>query len=293
MAVTVPLGVPLFALAFLSFGGVESVSSLSIPELAWMALAGVVHFVIGRYGNYRATRALGATLSSPITQLSVPISLLLALIYLGETLTPLKFAGFVLVMVGPLLAMRRCVGAKAVRTQSGFKPRYGEGIFWGAVCALGYGASPLFIVKGLGADGGLVESLAGGFVSYTAAAIVIIVIVFSVGGASFMRQIDHPAGKWFLVSGVLVFVSQMFRYMALSVAPVSIVVPIQRLSVIFRVVFSWLLNRDHEVFGFAVLLGIALSLVGAIGLTLSADMVASILPLEWASFLTLKWPNMR
>jgi uncharacterized membrane protein len=290
MAITVPLGMPLFALACLPFGGFQSIAELSLPGWAWMALAGVVHFVIGRYGNYRATHALGATLSSPIQQLSVPIALVLALIFLDEVMTPLRLAGFLLVMAGPLVAVRNHNGPQPDPDRPGFQPRYADGILWGAVSALAYGSSPLFIMMGLGADGGLVDSLAGGFISYSAATIVIIVLILFAGGRVFMRQLDHTAGKWFLVSGILVFLSQMFRYMALAVAPVSVVVPIQRLSVVFRVIFSWIFNRDHEVFGFAVLLGIAMSLVGAVALTLSTDIVASLLPTRWASFLTIEWP---
>ena len=290
MAITVPLGVPLFALACLPFGGFQALADMSMPGWAWMALAGVVHFVVGRYGNYRATHALGATLSSPIQQLSVPISLVLALVFLDEFMTPLRIAGFVLVMAGPLVAVRNRNGNDKKPDRSGFQPRYGEGILWGGVCALGYGSSPLFIMKGLGSEGGLVDSLAGGFVSYSTATIVILVLILLAGGLAFMRDLDRTARKWFLVSGVFVFLSQMFRYMALAVAPVSVVVPIQRLSVVFRVIFGWIFNRDHEVFNFSVLLGIAMSLVGAIALTLSTDIVISLLPAEWSSFLTIEWP---
>jgi drug/metabolite transporter (DMT)-like permease len=289
MAITVPLGVPLFALACLPFGGLQALGEMSAPGWAWMALAGVIHFVIGRYGNYRATHALGATLSSPIQQLSVPVALVLALVFLDEVMTPLRLAGFVLVMAGPLVAVRNR-DSNEKSNDTGFQPRYGEGILWGGVAAFGYGSSPLFIVKGLGTDGGLVDSLAGGFISYSAATIVIVVLILFAGGIAFLRVLDRTAGKWFLASGVFVFLSQMFRYMALAVAPVSVVVPIQRLSVVFRVIFSWMINRDHEVFGVTVLTGIAMSLVGAIALTLSADLVVSLLPPGWASFLTAEWP---
>ena len=60
LAITVPLGVPLFALAYVAFGGLQSPSSLSYSGWVWFALAGVVHFAFGRYGNYRAMRAVGA-----------------------------------------------------------------------------------------------------------------------------------------------------------------------------------------------------------------------------------------
>ncbi len=290
MAITVPLGVPLFLLANVFVGGLDSLARFSLPSWAWLALAGVIHFVIGRYGNYRATRALGATLSTPMHQLSVPIALALALIFLDEVLTPLRLIGFVLVMTGPLVAVRGQHNKKKRNKNSDFHPHLGEGILWGAVCAVGYGSSPLFIVKGLGPDRGLVDSLAAGLVSYTAAAIIVAVAVTIAGGIAFMRGLDRTARNWFAVSGVFVFVSQMFRYMALSVAPVTVVVPIQRLSVVFRVIFGWIINRDHEVITAKVLAGIAISLVGVFALTLSTDIVLSLVSTEWAEILTLEWP---
>lgn len=288
MAITVPLGVPLFALACLVTGGFHSLSNMSGQSWIWMSLAGVVHFVVGRYGNYRATRALGATLSSPIQQLSVPISLVLAIIFLGEVMTPLRLAGFVLVMTGPLVAVRSQGSPKL--SNSKFEPHIAEGTLWGAVCAIGYGASPLFIMKGLGTGGGMIDSLAGGFVSYLAATVVVILLVVFAGGRAFLRVLDRDARKWFALSGLFVFLSQLFRYLALSVAPVSVVVPIQRLSVVFRVIFSWYMNRDHEVFTASALTGIALSLLGAMALSLSTDLVVSLLPSNWASYLNTTWP---
>lgn len=289
MAITVPMGVPLFLIACALAGSFDYLLRFSLPSWLWLALAGVVHFVIGRYGNYRATRALGATLSGPLHQLSVPVALVLALIFLDEVMTPLRVIGFMLVMIGPLVAVRGHRRKKSDSEQS-FEPQIGEGVFWSVVCAIAYGSSPLFIVKGLGADRNLTESLAAGLVSYTAAAVIVVIIVATAGGRAFMGSLDPTARKWFAVSGAFVFVSQMFRYMALAVAPVTVVVPIQRLSVVFRVIFSWLLNRDHEILTARVLIGIAISFVGAIALTLSADVVASLLPVRWSEFLTIEWP---
>lgn len=287
MAITVPLGVPLFLLATFIVGDINSLAGFSLPSWAWLALAGLVHFVIGRYGNYRATRALGTTLSSPMHQLSVPIALALALIFLDEVMTPLRLIGFVLVMLGPLVAVR---GQSKKKNGKDFQPQLGEGIFWGIICAVGYGSSPLFIIKGLGPERALVDSVAAGLISYSAAAIIVTIAVIFAGGIAFMRDLDKTARNWFAVSGFFVFVSQMLRYMALAVAPVTVVVPIQRLSVVFRVIFSWALNRDHEVLTAKVFAGIAISLLGAFALTLSTDIVLAVLPVEWAEILNLEWP---
>ena len=262
LAITVPLGVPLFALAYVAFGGLQSPPSLSYPAWAWFALAGVVHFTIGRYGNYRATRALGATLSAPLQQISIPVSLILAMYFLDETLTVLKLVGILLVLVGPVVATLKPAGVK-VAAPSGFQPAYREGVTWGVVGAVAYGVSPLMIVKGLGSDPTLTDGIAGGLISYTAAAIVILSAVQAAGGRSFIKQLDRTAGKWFLLSSVLIFLSQMLRYIALTIAPISVVVPIQRTSIVFRVVFGWIFNREHEVFGSRLLVGIAMSLIGA------------------------------
>ena len=287
MVITVPIGVPLFALASLVFGGFDSLRTFSSETWLWMIGAGVIHFVIGRYGNYRATRALGATLSAPIQQMTVPISLGLAVIFLDETLTPLRFIGFVMIMVGPAIMM----GKKGERAKSGFTPSYLEGTFWGMVCAIGYGASPIFIAMGLGAaSSSLPDSLAGGLVSYLAAAVVVLILAMGAGGWKMMATLDPTAARWFLLSGVFVFISQMFRYMSLAVAPVSVVVPIQRLSAVFRILFAWLLNRDHEIINRRVLLGFAVSFGGAMALSLSTEFVVALLPVEWQGWFSLSWP---
>ena len=290
LAITVPLGVPLFALAYVAFGGLQSPSSLSYSSWVWFALAGVVHFAFGRYGNYRAMRAVGAAQAAPMQQISIPVSIGLALFFLDETLSMLRLAGILLVIIGPMVAILGPAGDSVVATPVGFRPAYREGFFWGTAGAIAYGVSPLLIIKGLGSNSGLTDILAGGLISYSAAAIVILAVVLAVGGRSFLRQLDRKAGKWFLLSTVLVFLSQICRYMALAIAPVSVVVPIQRMSIIFRVIFGWIFNREHEVFGSRLLLGMAMSLIGAITLTLSTEFVQLILPSKWASFLALEWP---
>ncbi len=141
MAITVPLGIPIFAGFALALGGFEAVKSWEVSAWVWMAAAGVTHFVIGRYGNYRATQALGGTLSTPIQQLSILVSLFLAFIFLEETLNTVNVLGLLLVMMGPMLVIRRRSTVTKAGKAKG-EPEFGAGILWGCVCAVGYGASP-------------------------------------------------------------------------------------------------------------------------------------------------------
>src|SRR5262245_16185478 len=106
MAITVPIGVPLFFLAALLTGRLGDVLTFSAQGYVALALAGILHFVWGRYCNYRATRAIGTNLVAPVQQFNLLVTLVLAIWLLGEYLTPLKILGIALILVGPTLTMQ-------------------------------------------------------------------------------------------------------------------------------------------------------------------------------------------
>ena len=277
MTITVLVGVPAFALAGLLLGGLPALRAMPLESLCWMASAGVVHFVVGRYSDYRATQALGAALSTPVQQCSVAVSLLLAVVLFGETLTAQKLVGLGLMLAGPLaLVSRRRSGAAAVAGKV-FHPAYGPGLFWGTACALCYGSSPLLISMGLAAGRNTATAVAGGFVSNSAAALVVAGMVLASGGLRWLRGFDREARRWFFLSGGLVAISQILLYSALALAPVAVVVPLQRLSVMFRVIFSGLFNRDAEIFDRRVIVGLIVSLLGALAISTDTALLREIL----------------
>jgi drug/metabolite transporter (DMT)-like permease len=291
LAITVPAGVPLFALGCLLFGAFGAFFGMSLEAWAWFSAAGVIHFVVGRYGNYRATRALGAAQSGPIQQVALLVSLGLAMVFLGEHLTTLSTFGIVLILTGPIIIVRSAASKGEVRTRAGQKLNYVEGYFWSLVCAAGFGSSPLLIKFGL-EGGGVQESIAGGLASYIAATVVIVLIILIPRNIVHVRSLDIRTAGWFTATGILVFISQMLLYMALALAPVSVVAAVQRTALVFRVIFSWMLNRDHEVLGVSAILGIAVSALGVMAVTINVDMLLDLVPLPaaFADILRLTWP---
>ena len=290
MAITVPLGVPMFAVFAAFMGGYGALMDWSLAAWMWMIAAGVVHFVVGRYGNYRATQALGSTLSTPVQQLSIVISLVLGFVFLGETINTVNLLGVVLVMVGPVIMVRRKRQSRAAAEAKGFAPDYLAGTVWGMICALGYGASPLFISLGLGEAGTLADSAAGVLVSYVAASLVVGVLVMAAGGRSYMSGLGRSSMGWFVLSAVFVALSQLFRYLALAVAPIAVVVPIQRLSVVFRLIFNAIINREHEVFDRWVVVSILIAVLGAIALVMDTQTLLGLFGLGGAGSIWLIEP---
>jgi uncharacterized membrane protein len=283
LSISVPLGVPMFLLGAIVTGSLGFFLEFSAKAYFYFALAGILHFAWGRYCNYRAVKAIGSNLAGPLQESSVLIALAFAVFLLGETLTGLKIVGILLVLGGPLVVVEVSKKArkKAADSKRTFTPLYAEGYLFAGLSALGYGCSPILIRSAI-ENSGPGASLAGGTISYLAASIVVFAVILATGNMRDVKNVERENSKWFLFAGLLVGVSQMLRYLALSVAPVTVVTPIQRLSLIFRMIFGWLMNREHEVFTWRLVAGTMISLVGAILLSLSVESVASwtFLP-EW------------
>lgn len=292
MAITVPMGVALFAVACVIGGSLALVASFSWPAYACFAMAGFLHFVFGRYCNYRAIAAIGTNLASPIQQLEVLVTLGLALIFLGERLTPVMIFAIALLVLGPAIATRMERGGSSGAKSHTFEPRYAEGYTYAFLTIFGYGSSPIFVRAGLEGLGTIGHSLAGGLVSYVTATAIVALLVFATGQVRHVQMVDREASRWFLFAGLLVFLSQMFRYMALALVPVSVVAPIMRIQTLFRIYFSWLIARQHEVFDAGVIVGTVISMIGAILLTLQVESWLLTLGLpDWLrDMLAWRWP---
>ncbi len=292
LVISMPMGIPMFWLAAWIGGAAGEVFNFSGRSMLYLSAAGIVHFVAGRYCNYRAVKAIGSNLVGPLQETNMLLALGLAVIFLGERLSVLKLIGIALVMVGPALI---AVGNKKSNTVKagggGFQPVYAEGYFYGILSVFFYGVSPVLVR--LAVEGrSMGASQAGGVIAYTAATIVTALVLFWPGALRHSMAVSGEAAKWFTWAGFSVGAAHMLRFMALAIAPVSVVAPIQRLSIIMRVMFGWLLNREHEIFSKRMYAATAISLVGALFLSIDSRWIITTLAApDWlANLLLWTWP---
>jgi drug/metabolite transporter (DMT)-like permease len=296
LAVTVPIGVPIFLLAVLATGNLATLSGFSAGAIALLALAGVLHFVVGRYGNFRAAQAIGNNLSAPVIQLGLVVSLACAILVLKEVLTPLRILGIALLALGPVL-MRNAELPEATAVAAPdaalpkFVPRYAEGYAFALVAAAVYGTTPVLIRLGVVA-GDLGSGLVGGLISYAAAALAVALLLLWPGRLRHALAITPQSLKWFTYSGISVCIAQMFVYMAFTVAPVSVVMPVLQLHLALRFWLARVLNPQHELFGSRMLLATAVSLLGALAISLDSEFFLSLiaLPPPVAAVVRWHWP---
>jgi uncharacterized membrane protein len=271
MAITVPLGVPVTLLAAWVSGQLYQLDDLSRRGVLFLAAAGVLQYSFARYWNYRATAALGSVGAGPVQQLQMWVAVMMAVVLLDETLTPLKLLGMSLIFVSPLIIAvsirrRNKRHAKQADTdQPIFKPQILMGYVSAMIAALAYGASPVLIRSGLE---GTNLGIAGALIAYSCATLVFALFSSLVPGQiRHIRQTDRRAVSWYALAGLVVSVAQSLYFMALSLAPVTVVAPIHQFSLIARVCAGYVINRQHEVLTPTVILGVLLSLIGTVILT--------------------------
>jgi drug/metabolite transporter (DMT)-like permease len=274
MAITIPIGVVGFLVAALASGEIVRLAAFPPAAVAWMAGVGLVHFIFGRYCNYRANQEAGSNLTAPVVQLQVIVTLVLAVAILREPCTVLQAIGGLLILAGsfvtqrqPPRARRTGVAGAAVRPPV-FAPRHLAGYLFAALAALGYGTTPIMARIAL-EHTGPASGITGGLIAYGAAMLFIALALLWPPLRRNVMTLKRENVRWFVYSGVFVALAQGFFYSAVAVAPVMLVMAILQLSLVFRLIFATWLTPDHEVFGPIVLTGAAISTIGS--LTVAID----------------------
>lgn len=289
MALTVPIGGLSFLAMAAGVGELPQVFVFPAVSLAWLVGQGVVHFVLGRYCNYKSNQLMGVNLSGPVVQLQVPVAMLLAVATLHERFTVLQAIGSALMLGGSFTTQRNSEKpsgkepgknepGKKLPGKPGFAPSVISGYGFGFGAALCYGSSPLMAREAfLHAPGA--STLAGGCIAYGAATLFFALIVLKPGSWRDITSMKRENLPWFLASAVLVAVSQAFVYASLAMAPLMVVTPILQLALVFRLFLSRWINPDQEVTNLAVYLGAATAVVGSILVSLDTDDLTALLDL--------------
>ena len=290
VAISCIVALPMFLLALSPFGIGETMAGFGRQSIVLLSIAGIIHFAAARYANYRAARAMGANLVGPVQNYSLVITLVLAVFWLGEAVTALRVVGVAMIVIGPMLVRRadQPPPSPSAAGVTSFEPNYREGYFFAILCAVGYGVSPILIGMALPART-LSNGIAAGLISHLAATVLILLPLLMPAQWPALRVMDWVATRWFVLSGLSVSLSQLFRYMAFALAPIAVATSILQLHLMFRVHFSRLLNPHHEVFDGGMIAGTAISLLGAVVLSVSADTLIRMLSLPGPLAAVLGW----
>ena len=289
--ITVLLGVPFGLAAVLATGQILNFGLISLNGYLLLSGAGIVHFGIGRYCNYRGIAAIGASRAVTVQAVAVPYSILMAVVLLGERPTLLMYLAIALILIGPSLMIERRPKRPAASSSSSPQPsssspqgtqgapagggesprveiRQLEGYVFSLLAALAYGTSPI-LIRAAVQDGSGTAAI-GTFVAYVAASAVLTAGLALPAQRELVHAINFRYMRLFGGAGFSVFLAQLLRFFALSLADVSIVNPLMRTVGVFTLILSYLLNRRLEQITLGVVLGVLVSFGGAVLLIIGA-----------------------
>jgi drug/metabolite transporter (DMT)-like permease len=283
IVVSIPVGLLCFLAVALLTGTFQNLGRFTAATLASLSAAGVIHFVLGRYCNFRASQAAGVNLTAPVMQLNAVVTLVLAVVVLGEPCTMLQVAGSILMVAGSLVTQRASQPATASKPHdiSAFRPRIAVGFFFASIAALVYGTSPIIVRQALH-DGEPLSGVAGGSIAYAGATVAVALGLFIPTLRRNVMKVTGENARWFVYSGIFVAAAQGFLYSALAVAPIMLVIPLLQLSLVLRLLLALLLNPHHEVFGVLVVIGSIVSIAGACAVSIDTNLILQALPIPEA-----------
>lgn len=189
----------------------------------------------------------------PVDKSSVILTMLLAFLFLQEPITPFGGIGVVLIAAGTFLMIeKKDVEQKEDQKKSWFLYAAGSAIF----------ASLTSILGKIGISG--VESNLGTAIRTAVVLLMAWVMVFVAGKAGEVRKIPKNELGFICLSGIATGASWLCYYRALQDGLASIVVPIDKLSILVTVAFSYFVF--HERLSKKSAIGLVLIIAGTLAM---------------------------
>ena len=234
-------------------GSQSALMTIDIKSMVFLVLSGMATGA-SWLCYFRALQIGDVNKVVPVDKSSTVLTMLMAFIFLGDELTLLKAAAMALIGVGTYLMIER--KETAAGNIKGFR--------WLAYALLSAVFASLTAILGkLGITG--VESNLGTAVRTVVVLVMAWLIVIIQGRQREIRRIDRRSWIFITLSGLATGLSWLCFYRALQEGPASVVVPIDKLSILFTVAFSYFVLREKlnrkRLFGLLLIVAGTLSLL--------------------------------
>jgi uncharacterized membrane protein len=239
--------------------GMWSAALLLVPreEYDWRAVpyfvaSGIVGTSAGRFFRVAAIEKVGASVAAAILNLAPLIAAGLAIVLLGERVTPPILAGTLVIVLGTALLS---LSGRHV----GFRPRDLVYPFASAAC---FGVVAIIRKLGLGLAG----PLFGSAINVTAAMVAATAFVLASGNRGALRC-DGRSLLYFAAGGAAENTGVFLVLVALGLGEVSVVVPLAGTAPLFVLLLAYFFPSGMERLGWRVVVGAVLVVVGVFLLT--------------------------
>mgnify|MGYP005765818865 FL=1 len=212
-----------------SQGGIAQISGTTLLFLVLSGLSTGASWLC----YFKALQLGDVNKVAPIDKSSTVLTILLAFIFLGEPVSIPQALGVVGIGVGTLLMI-------AKKEVEGGKPHSKAWLVYAFLSAVF--ASLTSIFGKIGVEN--VESNLGTAIRTIVVLVMAWVMVFVTGEQKGIRSIGKKSWVFLFLSGITTGLSWLCYYRALQDGPASVVVPIDKLSILVTIVFSWIVLKE-------------------------------------------------
>lgn len=170
---------------------------------------------------------------TPIDKSSTILTMIMAFILLGEEITLIKAIAMVLIGIGTYLMITKKENVKVEKKNNAWLIyALGSAIF----------ASLTSILGKIGIEG--IDSTLGTAIRTIVVLIMAWIVVFVTKKQNTIRNIDKSSWIFLFLSGLATGGSWLCYYRALQTGPASVVVPIDKLSILLTIAFSYIVFKE-------------------------------------------------
>ncbi len=238
-------------------GSQDTISQIGLKALVFLILSGLATGA-SWLCYFHALQKGDINKVVPIDKSSTILTIILALIFLGEGITPLKGAAVVMIGAGTFVMIKK---KKAVPEP---EKKKGSWLIYAVLSA--FFAAVTSILGKIGIDG--VESNLGTAIRTCVVLIMAWIVVFASGKRSEVLSVPKKELTYICLSGLATGASWLCYYKALKDGLASVVVPIDKLSILVTVAFSYVVfgeKLDKKSFAGLVLIVIGTLVMIAAG----------------------------
>ena len=215
-------------------GSQDTISDISAHTLTFLILSGLATGASWLF-YFRAVQVGEVSKVSPIDKSSAVLAMVLAFIFLGERISVWTLAGMALMVLGTFFMIQRTV---ADAEPAGNRRSW---VIYACLAALF--AALTSILGKIGIEE--VESNLGTAIRTIVVLLMAWIIVFAQKKHMDIKRIGRRNWDFIILSGIATGLSWLCFYNALQNGPASIVVPIDKLSIVATIVFAFLILGER------------------------------------------------
>ncbi len=213
-------------------GAQSGISAISGKVMLFLTLSGLATGA-SWLCYFRALQIGDVNKVTPIDKSSTILTMVLAFIFLREQITWMKFLAMVLIGIGTyLMIQKKETAEKTVESKKWLFYALGSAVF----------ASLTSILGKIGIQD--INSNLGTAIRTVVVLIMAWVVVFVTKKQNTIKDIDRKSWIFLILSGFATGGSWLCYYRALQTGPASVVVPIDKLSILVTIAFSYVVFKE-------------------------------------------------